>query len=126
MSNNYFACKTDKVPHSYRCGETATLTLSFRNEGKTVSAPAFKWQIKADFGFKDEGIVDGKNGEFSLTATMDKPGFVYVTAQAVDENGVQAPPRPFQEDLDPADKVHRHAPPRRYNEPNDKRCRKYL
>ena len=38
MSNNYFACKTDKAPHTYRCGETATLILSFRNEGKTVSA----------------------------------------------------------------------------------------
>ncbi len=91
MSNNYFACKTDKAPHTYRCGETATLTLSFRNEGKTVPAPKFKWQIAADFGFKDEGIIDGKNGEFSLTATMDQPGFVYVTAQAVDENGELLP-----------------------------------
>ena len=91
MSNNYFACKTDKEPQSYRCGDTATFTISFRNEGKTVPAPAFKWQMAADFGFKDEGIVDGKSGEFTLTATMDKPGFVYVTAQAVDANGELLP-----------------------------------
>ena len=91
MSNNYFACKTDKAPQSYRCGDIATFTLSFRNEGKTVSAPKFKWKIAADFGFKDEGIVDGAAGTFTLTATMNQPGFVYVTAQAVDENGELLP-----------------------------------
>ncbi|MBQ7309547.1 MAG: acetylxylan esterase [Clostridia bacterium] len=91
MSNNYFACKTDKAPHAYRCGETATLSLFFRNEGQTVSAPKFKWQIAADFGFKDEGITSGATGEFTLTATMERPGFVYVTAQAVDENGAPLP-----------------------------------
>ncbi len=87
MANNYFVCKTDKAPHTYRCGETAHFQIGYRNEGTPVSAPAFKWQIAADFGFRDEGIADGKSGEFTLTATMDKPGFVYVTAQAVDENG---------------------------------------
>ncbi len=87
MANRYFTCKTDKIPYTYRCGDQITFHILYREDGKTVSAPKFKWQIAADFGFRDEGIVDGAAGEFTLNASLDKPGYIYVTAQAVDENG---------------------------------------
>ena len=87
MANRYFTCTTNKIPHTYRCGEEIVFHIFYRNEGVTVPAVKFKWQIEADYGFRDEGIADGSTGEFTLKATLDKPGFVYVTAQAVDENG---------------------------------------
>jgi cephalosporin-C deacetylase-like acetyl esterase len=90
MANRYFMCKTDKEPYTYRCGESINFHIYYRDEGKTVSAHAFKWKIAADFGFEKEGVSDGKSGELFLTASMDQPGFVYVTVQALDETGVPA------------------------------------
>ena len=91
MANKYFTCKTDKPPHTYRCGEEVTFHISYRDEGKTVSAPKFAWQIAADFGYKADGVADGSTGELTLTASLDRPGFIYVTAQAVDKNGELLP-----------------------------------
>ncbi len=91
MANRYFTCKTDKAPQTYHCGETVVFHIFYRDEGVTVPAAAFTWQIASDFGFKDEGKLSGETGEFTLTATLDKPGFIYVTAQAVDETGEKYP-----------------------------------
>ncbi len=91
MANRYFTCKTDKNPLTYRLGEEIVFHIYFREDGVTVPAPRFAWQIAADFGFKDEGIADGSTGELVLTARLNKAGFIYVTAQAVDENGEKLP-----------------------------------
>ncbi len=91
MANRYFTCQTEKAPHTYRCGEEITFHIFYREDGVTVSAPKFKWQIAADFGFRDEGCAEGASGELVLTASLDKPGYIYVTAQAVDENGALLP-----------------------------------
>ncbi len=91
MSTRYFTCQTDKPPYRYQCGEEILFHISYREDGKTVSAPKFQWQIAADFGFKDEGVADGHTGEFTLKASLDQPGYIYVTAQAIDENGEKLP-----------------------------------
>ena len=91
MANKYFYCKTNKAPHTYRCGEDVEFHIFFREDGVTVPAPQFKWRIEADHGFEDEGIADGSTGEFILHASLDKPGFIYVFASAVDENEVALP-----------------------------------
>ena len=38
-----------------------------------------------------KGIADGSTGELTLEASLDRPGFLYVTATALDENGNPAP-----------------------------------
>ena len=91
MANRYFMCQTEKEPYAYRCGETVRFHIFYRDEGKTVPAHAFKWKVAADFGFLEEGVSDGKTGELILTASMEKPGFIYVTVQALDETGAPAP-----------------------------------
>ena len=91
MANRYFTCKTNQNPISYRCGEEIVFHIYYRFEGVTVPAVKFQWHMEADFGFEDEGICDGQTGELVLKAKLDKPGFVYVTAKALDENGDPAP-----------------------------------
>ena len=91
MANRYFTCKTNQNPISYRCGEEIVFHIYYRFEGVTVPAVKFQWHMEADFGFEDEGICDGQTGELVLKAKLDNPGFVYVTAKALDENGDPAP-----------------------------------
>ena len=91
MANRYFTCTTNQNPISYRCGEEIVFHIYYRFEGVTVPAVKFQWHMEADFGFEDEGICDGQTGELVLKAKLDKPGFVYVTAKALDENGDPAP-----------------------------------
>ncbi|MBQ9748847.1 MAG: acetylxylan esterase [Clostridia bacterium] len=91
MANRYFTCKTDKSPICYRCGEEVVFHILYREDGQTVPAPRFKWHLAADFGFEENGISDGSTGELILSASLDRPGFIYVTAEAVDENGVPCP-----------------------------------
>lgn len=87
MMGKYFTCKTDKPPYAYACGDEIIFHISYREDGRTISAPAFRWTIDADFGFHDEGQTSGEAGELLLRASLDRPGFIYVTAQAVDEIG---------------------------------------
>ncbi len=91
MANKYFFCKTDKAPHTYACGEEVTFHIFFREDGVTVPAPKFKWHIEADFGYQENGISDGSTGELTLHASLDRPGFIYVFAEALDENGEHLP-----------------------------------
>lgn len=91
MSNKYFSCQTDKAPYAYRCGETVRFHIQYREDGKTVPAASFRWKIAGDFGLAKEGIADGSTGELTLEASLDRPGFLYVTATALDENGNPAP-----------------------------------
>ncbi len=91
MANRYFTCHTEKSPTAYRCGEEIVFHILFRQEGVTVPAPKIAYQIAADFGFHEEGVLDGKSGEITLKASLDKPGFIYVTAEALDENGEPLP-----------------------------------
>ena len=91
MANKYFMCKTNKLPHTYRCGEDVEFHIFFRENGVTVPAPKIKWRIEADYGFEKEGFSDGSSGELILHASLDQPGFIYVFATALDENGEPLP-----------------------------------
>ncbi len=91
MANRYFTCQTDKIPYAYRCGEEIVFRVSYREDGVTVPTAKFKWQISADFGYHAEGESDGASGELNLKASLDQPGFIYVTVQALDENGNAVP-----------------------------------
>lgn len=91
MAQKYFTCKTDKAPYAYRCGEKIVFHIFYRDGGKTASTAAFKWEIAADFGYREEGKADGAAGELTLTASLDRPGFIYVTVTALDGNGEPYP-----------------------------------
>lgn len=91
MPNKYFACKTDKAPCSYRCGEEIVFHIFYRDEGRAASAAKLKWEIAADFGGRSSGIADGGGGELVLRTSLDRPGFVYVTVAALDEHGEPYP-----------------------------------
>ncbi len=91
MANRYFSCKTDRDPTAYRCGQPVNFHIFYREDGVTVPAPKFKWHMAADFGYSEDGVADGSTGSFSLSASLDKPGFLYVTAVAIDENGEPLP-----------------------------------
>lgn len=58
MAQKYFTCKTDKAPYAYRCGEKIVFHIFYRDGGKSASAAAFKWEIAADFGYREEGKAD--------------------------------------------------------------------
>ena len=91
MANKYFFCTTEKAPHTYQLGEEVVFHIYFREDGVTVPAPKFKWHLEADFGYQEDGFADGATGEFTLRASLNQPGFIYVFAEAVDENGVRLP-----------------------------------
>lgn len=87
MGEKYFLCKTDKKPYSYRCGEEITFDIYLREDGGPAFCHTIKWEISADFGFSISGKESGKHGHITLHASLDKPGFIYVKAWALDENG---------------------------------------
>ncbi|MGN1095272.1 MAG: acetylxylan esterase, partial [Eubacteriales bacterium] len=83
----YFVCHTEKPPIAYRCGENIVFELTLKEDGKISSCHTIKWNISADFTECREGSASGKSGKISLNASLDKPGFIYVRAWAVNENG---------------------------------------
>lgn len=85
--NAYFVCKTDKSPARYRCGEEIVFHIAYRQDGVTVPAPCFRYEIAADFGFREEGTADGATGELTLRASLDRPGFVFVKVEATERDG---------------------------------------
>lgn len=87
MSRKYFTCHTDKTPYTYRCGEVIRFLIQYRENGNTVPAEQFKWKITADFGLSKEGVSDGRTGELVLEASLDRPGFIYVTVTAANKYG---------------------------------------
>lgn len=91
MPNKYFSCQTDKAPYAYRCGEPVRFHIRYRENGKTIPAAGFRWKIAGDFGLAREGVEGGSTGELTLEASLDRPGFLYVTVTALDENGAPAP-----------------------------------
>ena len=91
MSRKYFICHTDKTPYTYRCGEVIRFLIQYRENGNTVPAEQFKWKITADFGLSKEGVSDGRTGELVLEASLDRPGFIYVTVTATNKYGEPYP-----------------------------------
>ncbi len=67
-------CTTDKSPIAYRCGETATFTFSTPD----TNGLDIVWTMDGDFGLHAVGTGN------VVTATLDKPGFVHVSAKAGD------------------------------------------
>ena len=87
MGEKYFSCKTDKAPYSYECGEKITFDIFLREDHAPASCHSIKWEITADFGFSESCVCDGKDGHITLSASLDKPGFIYVKAFALNEKG---------------------------------------
>lgn len=67
-------CTTDKSPIAYRCGETATFTFSTPD----TNGLDLVWTLDGDFGLHAAGTGN------VLTATLDRPGFVRVSARTGD------------------------------------------
>lgn len=87
MPKKYFYCKTNKNPACYACNEEAVFDIFLKKDGEVSSCHTLKWEIKADFGYESAGEENGDSGHITLTASLEKPGFVYVRAWALDENG---------------------------------------
>lgn len=87
MSQKYFYCKTDKIPYRYQCGEEAVFDIFLKEDGQISSCHTLKWEIKADFGYSSSGSESGESGHITLRASLDKPGFIYVRAWALGEDG---------------------------------------
>lgn len=84
----YFKGTSDKDALSYTCGEDMKFTLSLLCEGRVISCPQFRWEITADDGQSARsGMVSGKNGTLTLSASVSKPGFVRLIVTPCDENG---------------------------------------
>ncbi len=83
----YFHVETDKNPIEYSVGDVMTFDISLLAGGELRSVPGFRWSVSPEGGAETTGMVPGGSGKLTLTASMDKPGFVFVTVYACDENG---------------------------------------
>lgn len=79
---------TDKNPLEYKPGEEMTFSLQVLEDGKPVDGVNVKWTRTGDDGEKAEGEgVSSANAPILVKTSLKVPGFVYILAVAVDENG---------------------------------------
>lgn len=84
----YFKGTSEKDALSYACGEDMKFHISLLCEGRIISCPQFRWEITADDGqTARSGLVSGKNGTLTLSASVSKPGFVRLIVTPCDETG---------------------------------------
>ncbi|MBQ2880750.1 MAG: acetylxylan esterase [Clostridia bacterium] len=78
---------TDRDMIGYSVGEDMIFDFTVKSGDEIVGVPQFSWSVERDFHEKYSGISDGKSGKLQLKTSMDKPGYVRVIVNAVDENG---------------------------------------
>ncbi|MCQ2379293.1 MAG: hypothetical protein MJ016_08870, partial [Victivallaceae bacterium] len=80
---------TDKDALSYRCGEKVTFSLSAKLDGKRLPRGRVVYRLRDDAGTDQTGKFDlGQEGdEVFLETALDRPGFIRLTAELVDEKG---------------------------------------
>lgn len=88
----YFIGTTDREPLKYRCGETVTFTVrAYEQQNDTRAAfacPMLRYVLKKDnCKYTIEELVPCEDGIFTLSCTLDEPGFCYLNVFMCDEYG---------------------------------------
>ena len=82
--------ETDKPRATeYACGETMTFTLSLQGAEDFAAGEYFvHWSRTGDDGKKESGAVDAAKLPLAIRTSIERPGFVFVTAEVRDRSGV--------------------------------------
>jgi len=84
----YFIGSCDKDALSYKAGETMTFALNLVDkDGKIIEGQKINWRRSGDDGKVETGSAVSAKEPFVIATSIDKPGFVRITATPVDENG---------------------------------------
>ena len=86
--SKYFLCETDKPALSYKCGETIKFTIIPKENCIKTFCKNIKWKCMGDDGksFEGFGTAEAWN-PLIIETTLDKPGFVRLICNSVDEVG---------------------------------------
>ena len=83
----YFVGTTLKNPLEYKIGETMTFRIRVKHKDFYLDIPYIRYTLTSDDGQKfEEYKQPSDDGWFYIDASISKNGFVYVQAQACDEN----------------------------------------
>lgn len=84
----YFTGDSEKSPLSYRCGEEIVFHISLVEDGKPLKGVPIQWNLFGEDGKRDKGsAVADPAKPLTVRTSLSKPGFVYIEAKALDENG---------------------------------------
>lgn len=84
----YFKGDSEKNPLTYRCGEEIVFNLSLVEDGKPLAGVPIQWNLFGEDGTRDKGTaVSDPAKPLTIKTKLSKPGFVYVEAKAMGENG---------------------------------------
>ena len=84
----YFTADTDKEPLAYKCGEEITFSVQISDGTSFQKDIPFRWELFIEGGKKSSGkAVSSADKPLQIKAKLDKPGFAYIFAYAVDEKG---------------------------------------
>lgn len=84
----YFTADTCKEPLSYKCGEEITFSLRLTDGKSFPENIPFRWELFVEGGKTLKGkAVTSADKPFVIKTKIDKPGFAYVFACAVDQKG---------------------------------------
>ena len=84
----YFTADTCKEPLSYKCGEEITFSLRLTDGKSFPENVPFRWELFVEGGKTLKGkAVTSADKPFVIKTKIDKPGFAYVFACAVDQKG---------------------------------------
>lgn len=89
-TQKYFLGGTENAI-GYQVWDEIHFHLTLTDEGKTITAPAYKYECWGEDGSHDSGLVVGESATFDYTTSLSKPGYVHLLVQAADENGVPLP-----------------------------------
>ncbi len=79
---------TDKNPLEYQPGEEMVFSLQVLSDGKPADGVRFRWTRTGDDGVTEKGEAVSSDSEpTQIRTSLKTPGFVYLLACAVDENG---------------------------------------
>ena len=86
--SKYFRCSTNKNPLTYTCGEKIIFTISAKDNCVDTPCEYLHWQLRGDDGKFSEGLGSSKPGTpLILEASLEKPGFVYLFCESVNDCG---------------------------------------
>jgi cephalosporin-C deacetylase len=88
---NYFRGSTEKNAVGYKCGEKIVFNLELTHDGKPMSCPLFKWEMRSDDRKFSRGMASGETGRITLSTSLEKPGFVHLIVTACSIDGKPLP-----------------------------------